>query len=330
MAQAYDDGDLPRLAEVARAAAARWGLDPESAIDLLNLSENATYAIRAPGASTPVILRVGRPGYSSPAEIESELAWVDALREARRVQTAPVIPAPGGERVLEVASRPCVVFGFCPGAEPGEDAGHFERLGAVAARLHAHARAWAPPAGFVRRVWDERTTIGDDGHWGRWQDGMGIGPDELALLGRMHDALIARLAAYGKGPERFGLVHADMRLANLLFDGDDTYLIDFDDCGHSWFLYDLASALTFIEDREDVAELIAAWVRGYGGLPPQELEIVPTLIMLRRLLVLAWIGSHASTPLALQEGIAYTRATCALAERYLADRHGWLRLTPSD
>ena len=108
-----------------------------------------------------------------------------------------------------------------------------------------------------------------------------------------------------------------MRLANLLVDGDDTYVIDFDDCGHSWFLYDLASALTFIEDRPDVPELIDAWVRGYGGLAAEDRAIVPTLIMLRRLLVLAWIGSHASTPLAQEEGIPYTRVTCELAERYL-------------
>src|SRR4051794_32125161 len=112
MTQAYDEGDVPRLAEVARAAAARWGLHPES-IELINLSENATYAIREPGDEHPVILRVGRPGYSSLQEIASELAWVDALRD--RVRTPPVIAAADGRRVLEVAGRPCVLFGFCPG-----------------------------------------------------------------------------------------------------------------------------------------------------------------------------------------------------------------------
>jgi Ser/Thr protein kinase RdoA (MazF antagonist) len=320
MAQAYDESDIPRLAEVARAAAARWDLAPDSAIELINLSENATYAIREPGAGHKVILRVGRPDYSTPAEIASELAWIDALSAGGRVNTAPVIAAPGGERVLEVASRPCVLFGFCPGDEPAEDdlAPAFERLGAIAARLHEHARAWTPPPGFRRRIWDEQTTIGVTPHWGRWEDGMGVGERELALLGRLRAALLARLADYGKGPDRYGLVHADMRLANLLVDGDETYVIDFDDCGYSWFLYDLASALTFIEDRGDVPELVGAWVRGYGGLPAADHEIVPTLIMLRRLLVLAWIGSHASTPLAQEEGLPYTRVTCELAERYLA------------
>jgi Ser/Thr protein kinase RdoA (MazF antagonist) len=39
-----------------------------------------------------------------------------------------------------------------------------------------------------------------------------------------------------------------MRLANVLHDGPKTYVIDFDDCGYSWYLYDLATALTLIED----------------------------------------------------------------------------------
>jgi len=39
----------------------------------------------------------------------------------------------------------------------------------------------------------------------------------------------ARLARFGSGAARFGLIHADMRLANLLVDGDDVCVIDFDD-----------------------------------------------------------------------------------------------------
>ena len=40
--------------------------------------------------------------------------------------------------------------------------------------------------------------------------------------------------------------------------------------------------------------------------------------MLRRLQVLAWIGSHAETELAREEGAAYAEGTRALAESYLA------------
>jgi Ser/Thr protein kinase RdoA (MazF antagonist) len=156
---------------------------------------------------------------------------------------------------------------------------------------------------------------------------MGVGPAESDLLGRLRDRLGDELAGYGKGPERFGLVHADMRIANLLFNGDDTWVIDFDDCGHSWFMYDLATALTFLEDRPEVPAWIAAWLRGYrrsGALSDDDVAIIPSLIMLRRLLVLAWIGSHANTDLARTEGLPYTQATCALAVRHLAGATGWL------
>jgi hypothetical protein len=40
--------------------------------------------------------------------------------------------------------------------------------------------------------------------------------------------------------------------------------------------------------------------------------------MLRRLLLVAWIGSHAETDLAKSLGAAYTEGSCRLAETYLS------------
>jgi Ser/Thr protein kinase RdoA (MazF antagonist) len=328
--QAYTHGDLPHLERVAQAALARWGLDPGSELRLINLSENATYAVTAPDATAPVILRVGRPEYSTVQEIDSELTWIEALATDEVVLTAPVLRTVDGSRVAEIAipelpqPRPCVAFGFVPGEEAPEDGDltvYFRTLGALAARLHSHARRWSPAEGFVRRTWDYDTTIGAHPHWGAWQDGIGVGETEGELLHRLQLALEERLDEYGKGSDRFGLVHADLRLANVLFDGDDAYVIDFDDSGWSWFMYDLATCLTFIEDRSDLSELVSSWVAGYSELAvldDQEEAILPTMIMLRRLLVLAWLGSHAETPLAQNEGVAYTEGTCTLAERYLS------------
>ena len=44
-------------------------------------------------------------------------------------------------------------------------------------------------------------------------------------------------------------MHADIRLANLLVDGEHVRVIDFDDCGWSWFMYDFATTVSFIEDH---------------------------------------------------------------------------------
>ena len=79
--------------------------------------------------------------------------------------------------------------------------------------------------------------------------------------------------------------------------------------------------MSFIEHRPDVPELIDAWVGGYREVAPLSAEDeheIPTLVMFRRLLLVAWIGSHAETDLAKSMGVPYTRDTVPLCEDYLA------------
>jgi Ser/Thr protein kinase RdoA (MazF antagonist) len=317
--------------DLAAAALPRFGLSPAATAALCNVSENHTFRVEDPESETGYALRVHRPGYRTVAQIESELQWVDALREDGAVDTCVAVPAPGGERVLTVSvdglgERNVVLFEWLPGAEPDPEGEAvvegFRVLGAVSARMHGHARAWRPPAGFDRPPWDYERTLGAGGHWGRWQDGLGMGPEELALLTRLDATIAARLEAYGQGSDRFGLVHADIRLANLLVDDGHVRVIDFDDSGFSWFMYDFATTVSFMEDHPRVPELRAAWLEGYRSAAPldaaDEAEL-DTFVMLRRLLLVAWIGSHhtfATEAAAL--GAGFTAGTCALAERYLS------------
>jgi Ser/Thr protein kinase RdoA (MazF antagonist) len=317
--------DTEHLEVFARGAVAEHGM-PDAEITLLNVSENATF--RADSADgRRLVLRVHRTGYHSRGAIESELAWISALRADGIVHTAPVIPTPDGRDIVAVRhpggeERQVVAFEWMNGHEPPEDrlVDDFRELGAITARLHRHAREWQRPTGFTRFRWDFDTSLGANGHWGRWQDGLGMGPSELEVLGRATDAVQRRLAAFGTGPDRFGLVHADMRLANLLVDGDSVCVIDFDDCGLSWYLYDLGSSLSFIEHLPVVPELIDSWITGYrteGTLSADEVAELPTFVMLRRLLLVAWIGSHSAVPEAQALGAGFTTVSCDLAEKYL-------------
>src|SRR5690606_11492873 len=156
------------------------------------------------------------------------------------------------------------------------------------------------------------TSLGATPHWGRWRDGMGMTPDIEAVLAETVALIERRLAAFGSGPDVFGLVHGDMRLANLLMDDGTVKVIDFDDCGFPWFLSDGAATVSFFEDATGVPELIRAWVRGYrrfGELSPEEETDIATFVMLRRSLLVAWIGSHSETDLARSMGVAYTQGT---------------------
>jgi Ser/Thr protein kinase RdoA (MazF antagonist) len=149
-----------------------------------------------------------------------------------------------------------------------------------------------------------------------------VGPSEIDVLSRLEATLRRRLLAYGRSPARFGLVHADTRLANLLVNDGEVNVIDFDDCGFSWYLYDLATAFSFFEDAPQVPELIEGWLTGYRTIAPLAVEDeaeIWTFILLRRLLLVAWLGSHHTVELARELGTRYTTGACELAERYLGD-----------
>ena len=333
--QAFDqlphEQQLVHLRELATAALSHFDLPSDASVEMINLSENATFRVDDPGAPRRWALRVHREGYHSEAAIASELAWLTALRR----DGAAITPVPqagrDGKLVQSVGHRAMarprnvVLFDWEQGVEPSESdeaiRQWFEVLGETTARMHRHVQTWTPPHYFTRLTWDFDTSIGDTPHWGRWRDGMGLNPERVALFQRTVDLIGRRLARFGKAPERFGLIHCDMRLANLLIDGDVAKVIDFDDCGFSWLLYDCATTVSFFEHNRHVPDLLAAWVSGYrkvADLPAEDEAEIPTFVMLRRLLLVAWIGSHSETELAQSMGVSYTEGTVGLCEDYLS------------
>ena len=313
---------------VARVAAGRFGFSDAAAYHQYTLTENWTYRIEEHGRE-PIVLRVYRPGGRPEVEVQSELAWMRALLADLGPIVPEVRPTLDGAHIVEVHPAPvvpgcyCVAFSLAPGEEPPEDAlaPWFPRLGAITARFHAQARAWRRPAWFARPTWDLDTTLGDHPHWGPWHSSV-PDPEERAQLERLRDTVYARLERFGMGHARFGLVHADLRLANLIADGDDIQVIDFDDCGLSWYLYDLACALTFLEARPDVEDLIASWVEGYRTVEPMSADDeaeIPTFLMLRRLTLSSYLGLRPDTELAREcREAGFNRESCEIAERYLS------------
>lgn len=326
----YTESFLERLRAGAIAVAGEWGLSGRTEVSLLTISENATFRADDPEREAPVILRVHRPGYHTQAEIESELAWIEALRAENVLPTPAPLPCRSGGHVagfdLGGERRDVVAFEFMSGREPSpqEDLVEgFRELGEISARLHAHVRRWTRPAGFVRKTWDFDTTVGRRPHWGDWRAAPGLREPGKALLERATVELERRLAEIGVGPEVFGLIHADLRLANLLIDSGRIAVIDFDDCGFGWFLFDFAAAISFFETDPAVPGLQAAWLDGYRSvaeLPTTAEMQMETFIMLRRLQLTAWIASHAETPTAQEMGAGFTDGTLAIAGRFLSGR----------
>lgn len=305
-----------------------WSLPPSAKATLINVSENRTYLITG-DFSVRMILREHRPNYHSKQDIRSELMWIEALRCESDIHVAAVIPGLSGEKIQTVHSlvddslRHLVMFEFLEGIEPTDDKalfGHFTSLGNTTARMHSHSMQWLRPRNFTRREWNVDTVLTAHAAWGHWSAGPNVDSTNQPILNSLECMLIERLSRLGMGDDVYGLIHADLRTANLLLDREKIHVIDFDDCGFSWFLYDFATAVSFMEDHANMDELKGHWLEGYRLHRPlsraHENEL-DTLIMFRRLALLGWLGTHADVDIVKALSGTFAEGTAKLAERYL-------------
>ncbi len=321
--------------EIARCAMALYDFSPRATLDVVNLSENVTFRIEDPATGEVAAMRLHRTGYHDVAQIKSELLWLDAIARSRCVEVPPPIPTLAGERVARIdtpgGERLVSVSGWLDGDMPdagGDLTAAFSMLGAATAKLHDHAQSWTLPPGFCRRPWGVEQLLGARPTFGPWRDGLGLGAEELAILEATETAIRQDLASFDDGRGHYGLVHADLRLANLLLDERDgrrvVRVIDFDDCGPSWFMYDFGSAVSFMEDDPRVPDLADAWATGYRtvrDLSAASQAQLPTFVMLRRLVLVGWVArNHATATEAAALGSNFTTSACELAERYLKGR----------
>ncbi|HKS44594.1 MAG TPA: phosphotransferase [Amycolatopsis sp.] len=326
LAQAIENERAETGFRVLAQALPHFGIEADAPVQLLPQSENVALRVH-PAHRPPVVVRISPPGARTHEELKSEIAWITALKRESDAPVAGVLTSDAGEAVVRVADPTTgtvlsvVVFEHVRGHEPAEDelAALMPLLGRISAQLHQHSATWARPDWFCRGRWDADAAFGDRPRWGRWQVAV-PDPGQRQLLDRLERVVSGRLQRFGADRDRFGLIHADLRTANLLVDGETCHLIDFDDAGFGWWLYDLATALTFYENHPDRDELIGAWVRAYReirDLPDEDESEIPTFLMLRRLLTLAFLGSNPGIDVSRQMLAGLPEQTCELAEDYL-------------
>ena len=147
-----------------------------------------------------------------------------------------------------------------------------------------------------------------------------LGTEERRLIERARASVREALTAYGRSPQRYGLIHADFNLDNMLLDGERVIPLDFDDCGFGWHLFDLATVWT-IYHGSDLAEAIRAGVvEGYRrerDLPDEELEHLPLFELARAFSYLGWVHTRSETASAQSLAAGVAQLVCTLAEAYL-------------
>lgn len=302
-----------RAERLCREALSQFGLDPLTPLELIKQRENTVFRARGTGGDHAV--RLHRQGYHSDADIDGEVGFVELLRgggvsvprflhPSGTRHFALVHEDGGGEHQIDVQdwlddARPVgdSVEGLFGTA--AVDPEQWVELGALAAESHAAieraiARGERVDTG-ERIAWDADGLMGEQAAWGAPLRLAEIALEERQLLEAAIVELRRRLAAYGRPAHRYGPIHADFTVENVMHTPRGLVLIDFDDFAEGWHLFDLATMLFFYGPHPRFEELRAAVLSGYQRVRPlddTDLAMLDPLIFGRSLTYLGWAADR--------------------------------------
>lgn len=307
----------------AHQALAAFGIIP-TALRFVKISENVTFRVIDAADGAVLVLRLHRPGYHDIDKLRSEHAWTRALVTAGVAAPAALLtPSGEGFAEVEVAAtgerRWAGLARWVEGelldevvareADPEANARHFARLGGLMAAMHDQAVGWVPPPGFTRHALDADGLMGAAPFWGPFWDHPIFPAAERRTLLATRDMLHAALTRLRATAAGYSLIHADLHPRNLVVHGSEPArdrpegkpsgresparlaVIDFDDCGFGWHLYDLAVALVNYQDHPGFPGFRAACVAGYRAVRPlaeAELALLPMFLLCRDLAQIGW------------------------------------------
>jgi Ser/Thr protein kinase RdoA (MazF antagonist) len=281
-----------------------------SRVELVLLSENVTFCVTNGDDGAPYVLRLHRPGYHTLAGLNSERVWTGALAEAGIATQAPVlthdacyfhqvdIPNTSEQRYAGMTEW---VEGTVISDYLGDDASLEERkrcfhqIGALAGTIHNQSSSWTPPAGFERPSYDTDGLLGEAPLWGRFWEHPGLDRADTELLLRTRSQIRKVLKVYQATSANYGMIHADLDPANVLVQDGRVTLIDFDDAGYGWHLYELSAAVFSEIEKPGFPDICQALVAGYRdirALSERDLELLPMFLLIRGMVLIGWISER--------------------------------------
>lgn len=293
-------GQAARLRKLGLQALQQYDIRIER-ISLISHMNNATFRIqgrdRAERKSQQYVLRVNRPGFQDHAAIQSELAWMRALRDQEGLVVPDPVQAADGTHVVKAShdgvpqTRDCVLFRWISGRFFGSRFAvrSFRRAGQLLARIHQHGLSWHRPSGFARKTLDYDLVMGGQPGVDSTRIRCILSPHDTATLDRAAETMQETMTQIGRERDAFGLIHGDYHVRHLLFTQGNLAVIDFDECGWGFFAYDIAVALSEVMDRENYPLLRLAFLEGYRTVRdfPEEHEHYLRPLVAARLLLLA-------------------------------------------
>lgn len=284
------------LADLAKEAAAHWN---GRVVRLLRDRENAVFELALPRGRAA--LRLHRQGYQNDSAIKSEL-WLMAALAADGLAVPAALPDRVGRLLVPLSSgRLASAISWCEGSALGE-AGvtfadpapvvlsrHFA-LGRLLAEFHDAVDRLTLPLDFVRPNWDRAGLVGEAPLWGRFWDHSKASPAQSATLAESVSFLRDILTRPDLGA--IGIIHADVLRENVLVNKESLSLIDFDDSGFGYRLYDLGTVMSQNLYEPAFVDIRAALIDGYRTLRPAAADLVDAFTLARVCASVGWAAQR--------------------------------------
>jgi len=268
-------------------------------------------------------MRLHRQGYRTDQELWSELQWMAAVA-AKGCKVPAPIPSTSGAVLQLVDDVQVDVLTWLDGvtiadaiaqSSAADRAAMFAGIGREMARLHQISDNWQQPSGFTRCAWDRNGLLGPAPLWGRFWDNPALNAADKNLMLAFRRAARQTLEQAEQSLD-YGLIHADLVGGNMMTHAGHLQLIDFDDGGFGFRIFDIATALLKQMCDPDYDDLRASLISGYISIRPINLDLLGLFMALRAVTYVGWNITRMAEP-----GGAARNARFIAAARNLAAQH---------
>lgn len=261
-----------------------WAHDAERA-KYWRASANFVFFSQAAGQRR--ILRFNHASERTATAMQAETNYVRQLA-AQGIRVAKPIASLAGNDVESINTPKglfhAVTFEAMPGTHWQADeltATHFVHWGKALGQLHNASMRCTNPG---RPTWRDHLAFVDE-----------TLPTQETAARHALQQITQQLAHLPRTAQNFGLIHYDFELDNILWDGENAGIIDFDDSAAYWYVADIAYALRdlFEDDANNVDlhnDSFQHFIEGYRSvraISPEELQQIPLFLHMHHLVSFA-------------------------------------------
>ena len=280
---------MATLEPLAKELVAEYGLG-ECRIESINHEFNSTFKVTT-ADGTKYALRINVNSQRTLGNVRAEIFWVLELSKVPGLKVPTPVANESGEYVSSVWHEPlgkdlwAVLFTWLEGTELAEDPTPeaLRSTGAAIARMHLASRDTALPTG-------AELTVISDFFWG--------GSNTIATASEVPESAREVLLAaidriqlvtdqlYAEGKPQ--IIHADVHGWNVMWDGREAAIFDFDDCAIGLPIQDIAVTLYYLDTEEQEQHVLEGY-RSVAPLPEYSQEEMDALVLQRRIFLLNYL-----------------------------------------